>query len=39
MALTKKPEDLNDSFGISLAAIVLLGYFVYQLCEGKIYTH
>jgi len=37
--VTKKPEDLNDSFGISLAAIVLLGYFVYQLCEGKIYTH
>jgi hypothetical protein len=39
LTLTKKPEDLNDRFGISLAAIVLFGYFFYQLCKGKIYTH
>ena len=37
-ALTKKPEDLNDSFGIALAAVTLLGYFIYQLCDGSVYT-
>lgn len=37
-ALTKKPEDLNDSFGIALAAVTLLGYFIYQLYDGSVYT-
>lgn len=35
---TEEPKELNDAFGVGLMAIVALGYFLYSMNDGKIYT-
>lgn len=31
-------EELNDAFGIAVAIILAIAYFVYEISEGEIYT-